>query len=413
VGRYRLIRQLGSGGMGAVHLAEHVAIQKRVAVKILHEERTAEQAQKERFLNEARAIARVQHPNIIDVSDYGETEDGRVFFVMEYLQGEDLKSFMRRKHFVSWKDAAPILLQMCAGLGAAHAAGVIHRDLKPDNIFLIEHQGEANFVKVLDFGLAKMINDPKAKKLTRTGIIVGTPAFIAPEQVLGKTLDQRADIYGLGLIFYRMLCARLPFEAKSVVEMLRKHVKEIPAPPSSLAPDADIPPALDDLVLRALAKNPEDRFPSMKAMGEALAAAESPSPKMTQPWTAVSPSITSDLALPGDSALVISSPQAPRQPTEPLAFEPRDAPTAEAQSELEGVPASFELSTERVSPIRGPEQRASEKRGSDGRSSGQRGSGSARQTSGEDLRPPVNHLAKVLMGVILVLVAVIVVLLLR
>jgi serine/threonine protein kinase len=273
--RYRILRPLGKGGMGAVFLAEHDTIKKKVAIKVLLEERAKQANQKERFLNEARATAKIRHPNVIDISDFGETPDGRAFFVMEYLDGEDLKVCIKRRHVLPWNEGKTILLQVCAALSAAHKAGVVHRDLKPDNIFLIARQGMPNFVKVLDFGLAKILNEPNAKKLTKTGIIVGTPAFLSPEQVKGDPIDHRADIYALGLIMYRMLCGRLPFKAKSVVEMLRKHLLEAPLPPSEMRPDANIPIRANEVVLRALAKKPEGRFDSMEEMGRAIAAVDS------------------------------------------------------------------------------------------------------------------------------------------
>ena len=271
-GRYRLLSRLGKGGMGEVFLGIHETIQKQVAIKILLEERARQEVQKQRFLTEARATARIRHPNVVDISDFGETPNGRAFFVMEYLEGEDLKQLLRRHHILPWSEIAPILLQACAGLSAAHAHGIVHRDLKPDNIYLIEQQGVQNFVKILDFGLAKMLHEPTTKKLTKTGIIVGTPAFIAPEQIKGDAVDHRVDIYALGLILYRMLCGRLPFRAKTVVEMLRRHMKDEPAPPSEYAPDAPIPPEAEAVALRCLAKEPVGRFASAEDLAQAIAA---------------------------------------------------------------------------------------------------------------------------------------------
>ena len=270
-GRYRLIRRLGKGGMGEVFLAQHATIEKHVAIKILLAERAKQENQKARFLNEAKATAKIRHPNVIDISDFGETDDGRAFFVMEHLAGEDLKKYCRRNHIIAWKDIELILLQICSGLGAAHKLGIVHRDLKPDNVFLINHQGIDNFVKVLDFGLAKMLHDDSSKKLTKTGIIVGTPAFLSPEQIKGDAVDHRADIYALGLILYRMLCGQLPYKAKTVVEMLRKQLMEKPLPPSAMAPDAPISPAADQVALKALEKDPDKRFSSTQEMRQAIA----------------------------------------------------------------------------------------------------------------------------------------------
>ena len=258
--------------MGEVFLAQHATIEKNVAIKVLLAERAEQPTQKARFLNEARATAKIRHPNVIDITDFGESDDGRAFFVMDYLQGEDLKRFCRRKHVVPWRETEPILLQICSGLGAAHKLGIIHRDLKPDNVFLINHHGIPNFVKILDFGLAKLLNEPDAKRLTKNGIIVGTPAFLSPEQIKGDPVDNRADIYALGLILYRMLCGALPFKAKTVVEMLRKQLMERPLPPSTIAPDAPIPAEAEHVALKALEKNPEDRYQSTEELGRAIAA---------------------------------------------------------------------------------------------------------------------------------------------
>jgi len=271
--KYRLIKPLGKGGMGEVFLAEHTTIEKRVAIKVLLEERAKQPNQKDRFLNEAKATARIRHPNVIDISDFGEMNNGLVYFVMEYLDGQDLKQLLRRKRLLRWKESVPILLQLCSALGAAHQAGVVHRDLKPDNVYLIEQHGTENFVKVLDFGLAKMIHEPAAKKLTKTGIIVGTPAFLSPEQVKGDKVDHRADVYAIGLIMYRMLSGKLPFKAKTVVEMLRKQLMEKPPPLTAAAPDAGIPAAAEEVVLRALCKDPDERYQNAEELGKAIAAA--------------------------------------------------------------------------------------------------------------------------------------------
>ena len=268
-GKYRLVRKLGQGGMAEVFLAEQEPIQKSVAVKILHADRVKRANQKERFLREARAAARIRHPNVVDISDFGEMEDGRAYVVMEYLDGQDLKRYLARKRILPWSETAALLDQICSALSVAHAHGVVHRDLKPDNIFLTTHKGKL-FPKIVDFGLAKLIDDAGTAKLTKTGIIVGTPAFLAPEQVRGEKLDHRVDIYALGLIMYRMLCGQLPFKAKTVVQMLRKQLSEEPRPPSDVAPDALIPKYAEEIVLRALCKDPDERYSTMDEMQVAV-----------------------------------------------------------------------------------------------------------------------------------------------
>lgn len=270
--RYRLIRKLGRGGMGEVYLAQQIELNRRVAIKILIAERSKKAIQEQRFEQEAKAIGQISHPNIVDIFDVGRTEDDRSFFVMEYLLGEDLKRFCRRKHVVPTKEIISIATQICHGLSAAHEKNIIHRDLKPDNIFLIKTAEAKDVIKILDFGLAKVISDDEAevKKLTKTGVIVGTPAYLSPEQVRGDPIDARTDIYALGLIIYRMLCGHMPFKANTVVEMLRKQMMETPLKPSEVAPDSPIDLGLEAIAMQALQKDPTMRFNSAKDVIDAL-----------------------------------------------------------------------------------------------------------------------------------------------
>jgi serine/threonine protein kinase len=271
--RYRVLRRLGAGGMGVVYLAEHVAIEKRVALKVLLHEYSNKPVQKERFLREAKAAAKINHPNVVDITDFGETPDGRVFFAMEYLEGEDLHHVIRRGGALPWARARPILLQICSALGSAHAKGIIHRDLKPENIKLVSRGEKEDFVKLLDFGIARITDLGDAgRRLTKTGMIFGTPEYMSPEQASGERADHRADLYALGLIMYEMLTGKLPFSGDNFMAILTKHLHVEPVPPRELNPT--ICPEAEAIVLRALAKDRDARFQSMEQMAAAIASIE-------------------------------------------------------------------------------------------------------------------------------------------
>ncbi len=247
--RYRVIRKIGEGGMGTVYAGEHVEIGKDVAIKILHPAYSTQQDLVERFRREARAASRIGHPNIIDVTDFGETEDGCAYFVMEHLDGIDLADVLSHERRLAPERACKIATQICRALAAAHAAGVIHRDLKPENIFLVARDGQADFVKVLDFGIARSMG--RARRLTNPGVAMGTPEYMAPEQAEGGAVDQRSDIYSVGALIYEMASGSPP-------QMSRD--KEL-IPPRGIK--ADVPEELDRIVVRALEKNPALRYQSM------------------------------------------------------------------------------------------------------------------------------------------------------
>ena len=262
--RYRVIKKLGEGGMGAVYLVEHVFIEKKVALKVLAPELSRKADLAARFLQEAKSASRIGHENVIDISDFGQSPEGFVYFAMEYLQGQDLGEVVRDKGAMSWRRARPIVLQICKALEAAHSKGIIHRDMKPENVFLIERGGRQDFVKLLDFGIAKVQSaDGEGPKLTQTGMIFGTPEYMAPEQAEGKVCDQRADIYAVGCLIHHLLVGEPPFQADNFMGMLTKHLLEQPKAPSLRQPTFGITPELDRLVLKALAKDPGQRFQNM------------------------------------------------------------------------------------------------------------------------------------------------------
>jgi serine/threonine-protein kinase len=275
-GRYRLEAKLGHGGMGVVYRATDVLIQRPVAVKLIRGEGGVEIDEEVagRFLREAKNTARVQHEHIIEVFDLGRSETGDLFFVMELLEGESLSSRLRRKTRLSVDETVHIARQICAALEVAHQAGIIHRDLKPANVMLLSRAGDDAFVKVLDFGVAKSYSPDQQTDLTHTGMLVGTVEYMAPEQIMGKKVDGRTDVYALGVVLYRMLVGKPPYREAGVPAMIHWHLNV--APKSLNDTMKGIPSALDRVVLRCLAKRPEDRFPSMKELANALSLAISP-----------------------------------------------------------------------------------------------------------------------------------------
>jgi serine/threonine protein kinase/tetratricopeptide (TPR) repeat protein len=247
--RYRVLRKIGEGGMGTVYAGEHVEIGKAVAIKILHPAYSTQQDLVERFRREARAASRIGHPNIIDVTDFGSTEDGCAYFVMEQLDGIDLADVLSHERRLASGRCCQIAIQICRALSAAHAAGVIHRDLKPENIFLVARDGQADFVKVLDFGIARSAG--RARRLTNPGVAMGTPEYMAPEQAEGGAVDQRSDIFSVGALLYEMVTGSPPQRSRD---------KEL-IPPRGIK--ADVPEELERIIIRALAPDPVRRYQSM------------------------------------------------------------------------------------------------------------------------------------------------------
>jgi len=264
--RYRIEELIGEGGMGKVYLAEHVEIGKRVAVKVLHPSYSRLPDLVERFRREARAASKIGHPHIVDVTDSGTTEDGAVYFVMEYLEGVELGSVIEREGALDPARAIKIASEICRALAAAHAQNIIHRDLKPENIFLINRDGAADFVKVLDFGIAKTTEAEQARerKLTSPGMAMGTPEYMSPEQAAGRAADARCDVYALGAILYEMLTGVPPYQGDNFMEILTKKATVDPVPPVVLKPT--VPDPINALVMAAMARNPEDRPQSMEGL---------------------------------------------------------------------------------------------------------------------------------------------------
>jgi serine/threonine protein kinase len=269
IGGYRLVDLLGEGGMGRVYVAEHVKLGRRVAIKMLRKELVSNPVAVARFFAEARAVNRISHENIVEITDFLEQPGGDNCIIMELLKGEDLGQRLLRKRIVSLPRALDIAAQTASALAAVHSAGMIHRDLKPDNVFLIERGGSTDFVKLLDFGVAKL-TDPSGQggivmHSTAAGQIIGTPEYMSPEQAGGQPVDFRTDVYALGVILYEMLTGVLPFQAKSFGELLIKHMTEpVKLPPSQSGLPHGVQAARDRLLLDLLAKDPGARPRSMR-----------------------------------------------------------------------------------------------------------------------------------------------------
>lgn len=253
-GRFRLIQRLGSGGMSSVYLARHVLIDRLMAIKTLRRDLARDPVQRDRFLREARAVNRINHENIVEITDFGETEDGLVYLVMEYVPGDPLLTYLSKGPFTAMR-ALDVAEQSASALGRAHQMGVIHRDLKPENVLLVQRKDRRDFVKILDFGIAKILDAPS---LTGSQQIFGTPGYIAPEYIQSTDIDGRADLYSLGCILYEMVTGALPFDYEYPGDLLVKHVTEPPVPPSVRLPSVE--PPMEELILRALAKDPAQRF---------------------------------------------------------------------------------------------------------------------------------------------------------
>ncbi|HVZ70966.1 MAG TPA: serine/threonine-protein kinase [Polyangia bacterium] len=291
MGKYKLHEIVGRGGMGVVYRGEHVYIGKEVAVKILHEGYGGREESVKRFLREARAASLINHPNIVDVTDFGKSSDGTVFFVMELLEGEALDVVLQRDRRLDLMRAITIVNQMAGALGSAHSKGIVHRDLKPENVMLIRREGRRelirqliddegvhqvserekafDFVKILDFGVAK-VRDPEAneegRRQTQQGIVFGTPEYMAPETARVGISDPRTDIYALGIMFYEMLTGMVPFTGETPVDVMLKIVSQPVVPPREKAPGIEITPEAERLIMKALAKDPRQRHQSMEEL---------------------------------------------------------------------------------------------------------------------------------------------------
>jgi len=258
--RYSVIEILGQGGMGVVYEATHKYLNRKVAIKVLQKALASDEAYVARFLREAQAVAALKNRHTVTVHDFGVTEDGQLYFAMELLEGRPLTDIIEGEAPVAFDRAVGFLEQVCDSLAEAHEAGILHRDLKPDNLFISRGEDGAEFLSVLDFGIAKKVHESTdSARITDTGMILGTPHYVSPEQAHGREATPRSDIYALGVILYEMLCGHPPFDADSGVGVLLKHIQELPAPLAVAYPFLDVHPSVDDLLAVLLDKDPERR----------------------------------------------------------------------------------------------------------------------------------------------------------
>jgi serine/threonine-protein kinase len=270
VGHYVVVSRIGAGGMGAVYLAEHPEIGRRVAIKVLSAQVSHQPGLAERFLAEARAVARIDHPNVITIHDFARTDDGQLYYVMEWLRGRELTRIIEEQAPMPPAQVAPYLEQICAGLQAAHEQGIVHRDLKPENVFVLERRPFT--VKLLDFGIARLLDSSgEGSPLTQTGLVIGSPLTMAPEQAAGQRdrVGPRTDLYSLGVILYWMLSGQPPFNNPSVALLLACHIQSPPPPLRGRA--AGVPPMVAEVVHRCLEKEPERRYGSADEVARAFA----------------------------------------------------------------------------------------------------------------------------------------------
>jgi len=259
--KYRLEARLGIGGMGTVYRARHLLIDRPVAVKVLNQRFVEDEAARTRFHREARAAGRLQHANAVTVTDFGESQDGYVYLVMELLEGRTLREVLAKEAPLDAARSVSLMMQISGAVAAAHEAGIIHRDLKPANIFIVQRAEVPAVVKVLDFGIAKLavesLDEDEPMALTQVGAMIGTPRYMSPEQCDGAELTPAADVYSLGVILYEMLTGTVPFSGSTPLAIAMKHTSEVPRDPREIV--STIPPALEQVVLHTLEKQPQDR----------------------------------------------------------------------------------------------------------------------------------------------------------
>ncbi len=292
--RYKVESVIGEGGMGKVYAVSHLRLERTFAMKVLRTELARDRSLADRFIQEAKATAAINHPSIITICDFGTIPDGAPYFVMEMLEGQTLAKVMRGGGPLPARRAVGIAVKVAAALQAAHANGVVHRDLKPENIFLAQFSGREE-VKVLDFGASRLLG---ASRITRTGVIFGTPHYMSPEQASGIDVDHRADIYAFGIILYEMFTGKVPFEAETFMGVITQQLVAKPVPPSEVHPSAKDLGVLEDITLKCLEKKPEARFANMEELRKALLSATPTSPRMRDSAGKVRVELASELELP-------------------------------------------------------------------------------------------------------------------
>ena len=274
--RFRVEAKLGEGGFGAVYRGVQMATGRKVAIKLLHPEMTRDENLVARFKREGQVLCNLRDAHTITTYDFDQTPEGTLYIAMELLEGRSLHQVFHDEAPIDWRRTLTILSMMCSSLAEAHAQGIVHRDLKPENIFLEKRPNNPEFVKILDFGIAKVMRgegsmDPKAPQLTATGQTLGTLEYMSPEQLMGKQLDGRSDVYALGVLAYELMTGRLPFpDAKGPAGLITAQLKQTPKPPSQVHPQAQIPSGVDRVILKCLEKDKNNRFADVSALARAI-----------------------------------------------------------------------------------------------------------------------------------------------
>ncbi|MFL5608793.1 MAG: serine/threonine-protein kinase [Gemmatimonadaceae bacterium] len=304
--RYHILKRIGEGGMGRVYLGEHVKMNRQCAIKVMSPALVNDHESAARFAREASSAARIIHPNVAAVFDYGES-DGLVYLVMEYVDGEPLSRVMAREAPLSLDRSVDLARQIADGLGSAHELGIVHRDLKPDNILITRNKNGREVAKVVDFGIAKVVKENASDALTRTGLVIGTPEFMSPEQLLGDPIDARSDLYALGCIVHLMLTASPPFSASTREQMIKRRLTE--DAPHIQQLDAGLPDSLDRIVVRLLARNPVERYASAGEVRDALSGTHARRPDVGHVLRTPQPTPRSAPTLSFESALLAPTEQ--------------------------------------------------------------------------------------------------------
>jgi serine/threonine protein kinase len=350
--RYRIDALIGEGGMGRVYSAEHVLMRKRLAIKVLHRELTTMTEVVARFEREAMAAANIDHPNVAAATDFGKLADGAVFLVLEYVQGKSLRDEIAGGP-IAPERALHIARQIASGLGSAHALDIVHRDLKPENVMLVEKGGDPDFVKVLDFGIAKVpigevpqsLNTPAHTPITKAGMVFGTPEYMAPEQALGQTVDGRADLYALGVILYEMLSGSRPFSSQSQVGILGQQLSKLPPKISDRAPGIIVPPAVEAVAMKLLQREASERYQSASQVVDVINGLLAPIPgrgiyRFTLPEgspSSVPPPSSPEAQLLREAITVSSKPKRPAPLPTPMPFDPALADMPPPLGSLDGT----------------------------------------------------------------------------
>ncbi len=320
--KYRIIRLLGEGGMGCVYQAEQMlgTTARKVAVKTLHKHLSHDESIKARFKREVGTVASLEHPNTIQIYDFGEMPDGTLYIVMEFVQGRSVADILEKDGPMPPERVENIMRQVVGSLEEAHGHGIVHRDLKPDNVVLAERAGTKDWVEVLDFGIAKRSSehDPNEAKLTQQGMVLGTPPYMSPEQFTGQPVDVRSDIYALGVMCYEMLTGRLPWVANTAWEWASKHMTEMPTPLERQPLGANVPERQRIAITRALAKNKDERYPTVRSFFDAFSAGGAPVPVVGGPSAGVAHGGGQGTAMINGGASIgpVSSGSPPRAKTE-------------------------------------------------------------------------------------------------